>query len=142
MSKENRPARPIIALSHLHFNSALKEGGSGVGVLWEGGGGGVTLEVAVWKVPRYSTIWGLCVAMPTRDHVEVPRGQAHQKSLRAENGALDPWSLDLPLGRPRFLPPNRSETIQNKGFGAGLKIRAPQKRGFNDHGCNAPFSAL
>ena len=65
------------------------------------------------------------------------------KLQRAENGALDPWSLDVRLGCPQIFAPNRSETLQNKGLGAsGLKIRAPQKRRFNDHGSNAPFSAL
>ena len=39
--------------------------------------------------------------------------------------------------------PNRSGTLPNKGFGAsGLKIGVLQKRRFNDHRSNAPFSAL
>ena len=47
------------------------------------------------------------------------------------------------FGAPQIFAPNRSETLQNQGFGAsGLKIGAPQKRRFNDHGSNAPFSAL
>ena len=46
-------------------------------------------------------------------------------------------------GAPQIFAPNRSETLQNKGFGApGLKIGAPQKRRSNDHGSNAPFSDL
>ena len=46
-------------------------------------------------------------------------------------------------GAPQMFAPNRFETLQNKGFGAsGLEIGAPQKRRFNDHGSNAPFSAL
>ena len=47
------------------------------------------------------------------------------------------------FGAPQIFAPNRSETLQNKGFGASrLKIGAPQKRRFNDHGSNAPFSTL
>ena len=47
------------------------------------------------------------------------------------------------FGAPQIFAPNHSETSQNKGFGAsGLKIGAPQKRRFNDHASNAPFSAL
>ena len=47
------------------------------------------------------------------------------------------------FGTPQIFAPNRSETLQNKGIGAsGLKIGAPQKRGPNDHGSNAPSSAL
>ena len=45
------------------------------------------------------------------------------------------------FGAPQIFAPIRSETLQNKCFGAsGLKIGAPQKR--NDHGSNARFSAL
>ena len=47
------------------------------------------------------------------------------------------------FGAPQMFAPNRSETLQNEGFRASeLKIGAPQKRRFNDHGSNAPFSAL
>ena len=47
------------------------------------------------------------------------------------------------FGAPQIFTPNRSETLSNEGFGAsGLKIGALQKRRFNDHGSNAPFSAL
>ena len=36
-------------------------------------------------------------------------------------------------GAPQIVPPNHSETLQDKGFGASeLKIGAPQKRRFND----------
>ena len=35
---------------------------------------------------------------------------------RAENGALDPWSLDLRFGAPQIFAPNPFETLQNKGF--------------------------
>ena len=44
------------------------------------------------------------------------------------------------FGAPQIFAPNRSETLQNKGLGAsGLKIGAPQKRRFNDHGANRPI---
>ena len=47
------------------------------------------------------------------------------------------------FGAPQIFAPNRSETLQDEGFGAsGLKIGVPQKRRLNDHGSNAPFSAL
>ena len=80
-----------------------------------------------------------------RYRVKIANNQVwnDQVCQRAKNGALDPWSLDLRLGYPNFFAPNRSETLQHKGLGAcGLKIGAPEKRRFNDHGSNAPFSAL
>ena len=75
--------------------------------------------------------------------VSKERKNAIPQNQRAENGALDPWSLDLRLGRPRFLPQIAPKPFKIRGFGAsGLKIGAPQKRRLNDHGSNAPFSAL
>ena len=45
-------------------------------------------------------------------------------------------------GAPDF-GPKSLQNPSNKGFGAsGLKIGAPQKRRFDDHRSNAPFSAL
>ena len=35
-----------------------------------------------------------------------------EKTQRAENGALDPWSLDLRLGRPRFWPPIAAKLLK------------------------------
>ena len=47
------------------------------------------------------------------------------------------------FGAPQIFAPNRYQTLQIRLFGAsGLKIGAPQKRRLNDHGSNAPFSAL
>ena len=49
-------------------------------------------------------------------------------SQRAENGALDPWSLDLRLGHPRFLPQIAPKPFKIRVCGAsGQKIGAPQK---------------
>ena len=46
-------------------------------------------------------------------------------------------------GAPDFCPKIAPKLFKNEGFEAsGLKIGAPQNRGFNDHGSNAPFSAL
>ena len=46
------------------------------------------------------------------------------------------------FGAPQIFAPNCSESLQNKGFRAiGANIGAPQKRRFNDHGSNAPFSS-
>ena len=39
-----------------------------------------------------------------KTHYNRLRGFDMATYQRAENGALDPWSLDLRLGRPRFLP--------------------------------------
>ena len=36
---------------------------------------------------------------------------------RAENGALDLWSLDLRLGRPRFLPQIAPKPIKTRVLG-------------------------
>ena len=38
-------------------------------------------------------------------------------------------------GAPDFFAPNRSQNLQNKGFGgSGLKVGAPKKRRSNDQG--------
>ena len=78
----------------------------------------------------------------SREGIPLPCKQVFLSSCqRAENGALDPSSLDLRLVRPRLLAPNHSQTPSNKGFGAsGLKT-APKRRS-NDDGPNAPFSAF
>ena len=61
---------------------------------------------------------------------------------RAENGVLDGWSLNLRFwGAPIFSP--EAPTLILKDFGAiwGKNLGRPKRRS-NDHGSNAPFSAL
>ena len=56
---------------------------------------------------------------------------------------VGPVVVGSAFGAPQMFAPNRPETLQNKDLGcSGLKIGAPQKRRSNDHGSNAPFSAL
>ena len=43
-----------------------------------------------------------------------------------ESGGVDPWWLDVPSGRPRFLATNRPITPQNQYFGVdGLRLSTP-----------------
>ena len=46
---------------------------------------------------------------------------------RAEQGALDLWSLDLRLGRPRFLPQIAPKPFKIRGFGAWTENRGAPK---------------
>ena len=59
------------------------------------------------------------------------------------NGALDPWSLNLRFWGAPIFSPEAPKPLLLKGFGAiwGKNLGRP-KRGSNDHGSNAPFSAL
>ena len=46
---------------------------------------------------------------------------------RAENGALDPWSLDLRLGRPRFLPQITPKPFKIRVWGLWTENRGAPK---------------